>query len=40
MKLNIKHIIGVAAVATLGMVSCTDEIKFGNAFWKRPRAVR
>ncbi len=30
MKLNIKYIIGVAAVATLGMVSCTDEIKFGK----------
>ena len=41
MKLNIKHIIGVAAVATLGMVSCTDEIKFGNAFFgKGPGAVR
>ena len=38
MKLNIKYIIGVAAVATLGMVSCTDEIKFGNAFLeKAPR---
>ena len=35
MKLNIKHIIGVAAVATLGMVSCTDEIKFGNAFLEK-----
>ena len=33
MKLNIKYIIGVAAVATLGMVSCTD-------FWKRLRAAR
>ena len=32
MKLNIKYIIGVAAVATLGMVSCTDEIKFGNEY--------
>ena len=35
MKLNIKYIIGVAAVATLGMVSCTDEIKFGNAFLEK-----
>ena len=35
MKLNIKHIIGVAAVATLGMVSCTDEIKFGNSFLEK-----
>lgn len=35
MKLNIKYIIGVAAVATLGMVSCTDEIKFGNSFLEK-----
>ena len=35
MKLNIKHIIGVAAVATLGMTACTDEIKFGNAFLEK-----
>lgn len=35
MKLNIKHIIGVAAIAALGMVSCTDEIKFGNSFLEK-----
>lgn len=35
MKLNIKYIIGVTAVATLGMVSCTDEIKFGNSFLEK-----
>ena len=35
MKLNIKYILGVAAVAALGMGSCTDDIKFGNAFLEK-----
>lgn len=35
MKLNIKHIIGVAAVATFGMGSCTDDIKFGDSFLEK-----
>ena len=35
MKLNIKNIIGLAVLATLGMGSCTDDIKFGNAFLEK-----
>lgn len=35
MKVNIKYILGVAAIAALGMGSCTDDIKFGNAFLEK-----
>lgn len=35
MKLNIKNIIGLAVLATFGMGSCTDDIKFGNAFLEK-----
>ncbi|MBQ8243082.1 MAG: RagB/SusD family nutrient uptake outer membrane protein [Bacteroidaceae bacterium] len=35
MKLNIKNIIGLAVLATFGMSSCTDDIKFGNAFLEK-----
>ena len=34
MKLNIKNIIGVALL-TLGLGSCTDTIKFGDAFLEK-----
>lgn len=35
MKLNIKYILGVAAMVTFGMGSCTDDIKFGDAFLEK-----
>lgn len=37
MKLNIRHlpILGVVALASVGAVSCTDKIAFGNAFLEK-----